>query len=584
MKLERLRAQLGRLRRQRWSVRWASGWSLFATVLIWLLVGAFVVDFWLRLRVLERLAVLLVLVLAGLWTFRRSTWPLIRVRENDLQVALLVEKQQKLDSDLVTALQFEQAPAAGWGSTQLRDAVVEYVADFSKGINVFEGISYAQVKRRLMFGGATLLVAVLAMLMFPGYAAAFFNRLMLGRAHYPTRTVISTIAVNGQTVGPGSGVALPAGVPVEFVIDLRGEIPSTGEVQLASRTSAQVSRLQLLPDRVIAGNEEIQTSSKSEAEKDAAEAKARGVPTSAVEGRRFRVGLPRLNEPVDVTITAGDAFTDPFGLEQVPRPVVDVQLRPTPPAYASRSKKASESAGSRQLAVIEGSQVDVTVHCSNKKLKSVLLLRGEQSLPLVPMATGEGWQLPPQTVPFDQVTEPIAFEIQVVDEDGITLERPLPCYIRILADRAPRIVAAVVTDRVLPGAKPNIAFGATDDYGVSAVTVKWQLTRADGEQLEGTVPVIKTAADSKLPPAVRKGKYAFDLKPLKLNKGDEVRVSLEATDYRGTAAGKTAASEPVVLQVTDESGILAGLSESDEKSAQQLDLIIQRQLGIGGSQ
>jgi hypothetical protein len=35
--------------------------------------------------------------------------------------------------------------------------------------------------------------------------------------------------------------------------------------------------------------------------------------------------------------------------------------------------------------------------------------------------------------------------------------------------------------------------------------------------------------------------------------------------------------------VTDERGVLASLMESDEKSARQLDAIIQRQLGIGGS-
>jgi hypothetical protein len=36
--------------------------------------------------------------------------------------------------------------------------------------------------------------------------------------------------------------------------------------------------------------------------------------------------------------------------------------------------------------------------------------------------------------------------------------------------------------------------------------------------------------------------------------------------------------------VTDESGILAAISESDERSARRLDEIIKRQLGIGESQ
>jgi hypothetical protein len=66
-----------------------------------------------------------------------------------------------------------------------------------------------------------------------------------------------------------------------------------------------------------------------------------------------------------------------------------------------------------------------------------------------------------------------------------------------------------------------------------------------------------------------------------LTKGDEVHVTLEAIDFRGANAGQSARSEPIILRVTDESGVLAGLSEADERSARQLDAIIQRQLGIG---
>jgi hypothetical protein len=38
-----------------------------------------------------------------------------------------------------------------------------------------------------------------------------------------------------------------------------------------------------------------------------------------------------------------------------------------------------------------------------------------------------------------------------------------------------------------------------------------------------------------------------------------------------------------MLDITDESGILAALSETDERSAKQLETIIERQLGVGGT-
>ena len=73
------------------------------------------------------------------------------------------------------------------------------------------------------------------------------------------------------------------------------------------------------------------------------------------------------------------------------------------------------------------------------------------------------------------------------------------------------------------------------------------------------------------------------LAALGLRKGDQVRVTLTATDYRGSGKGQTSSSEPIMLDITDESGILAALSETDERSAKQLETIIERQLGVGGT-
>jgi hypothetical protein len=42
-------------------------------------------------------------------------------------------------------------------------------------------------------------------------------------------------------------------------------------------------------------------------------------------------------------------------------------------------------------------------------------------------------------------------------------------------------------------------------------------------------------------------------------------------------------SEPLLLDVTDERGVLAGMVESDERLARQLDAVIERQVGIGES-
>lgn len=83
--------------------------------------------------------------------------------------------------------------------------------------------------------------------------------------------------------------------------------------------------------------------------------------------------------------------------------------------------------------------------------------------------------------------------------------------------------------------------------------------------------------------SLQRGQTALDLTSLGLTKGDEVRVIVEAVDERGHLPSQVGRSEPLTFQVTDQSGILAGLLETDQQSARQLDAIIQRELGIGGT-
>ena len=79
------------------------------------------------------------------------------------------------------------------------------------------------------------------------------------------------------------------------------------------------------------------------------------------------------------------------------------------------------------------------------------------------------------------------------------------------------------------------------------------------------------------------GSVQVKLDPLGLQVGDQVRLTVRAADYRGAADGREAQSEPIMIEVTDERGILAALTETDERSVQQLDAIIDRELTVGGA-
>lgn len=560
-KLATLRSRLSALRQRRAVVRWGNAWSALGAGLLWVLVAAFVVDYSLEMTRPQRFVSLLFIAGTGWWIFKHFTRPFLGQRESELDIALLVEKEQEIDTDLVAALQFETPEAKRWGSTTLEQAVIDYVADFGQSLNVFKGFDTTQLRRRIGTFAVTFLLVLVAVGLYPRHAAAFFNRLLLGSRHYPTRTVIEQILVNGQRVdvnGSMAALKFPFGKPLKLEVFCGGEIPTQGLAKLTTVAQGIHTAL-ILKDLPIEPADEI-----------------------TAKSHRFVGEQPRLVDTVNYQIYVGDAWTDPVTLQVIPLPIVTLDLEATPPSYAAKVEQAlAEKNGSRQIAVIEGSQVTLKLVCSNKPLESATVTIDKQEIPMAASDTeGKEWSLPKTATPFTRVTAPVRYQVQVKDRDGLSLEQPITGFIRLKSDRPPRILAGIISKRVLPGAKPKISIGATDDYGLAKIRIIQEVQHENGEMETSTSDVETILADQQ-PQTTYKGRYTADLKKLKLTKGDQLKLTLEAIDYRGDVEGKPASSEPLVLEVTDVQGFLAGMVETDEQSARRLDAIIQRQLGIG---
>lgn len=565
-RLAPLRTRLADLRRRRWRLRVGSAAAMTGLILAWSFVLLFFVDWLFEFNRLQRLILLCGIAGVAVWCWKRILAPALAIVETDLDMALVVERQQAIDSDLVAALQFESFEARRWGSISLKEAVIEYVAEFANEMDVFQGLDTAQFRRRLRAAGATLFVLLVAGALFPRHFGTFVNRMFLGAAHYPTRTVIERIVLNGTEVLPSSGRQVPFRTPfgraLRAEIHLSGRIPESGRLRLTGVRNGLQTAVELT----------------------AGARNQKGSPDlagTAPEGTVFTGALSRLTDGATYQIFLGDAWTDPAAIEVIPLPVVAVELDHVPPAYAAQAAAPVAQRGTLQISVIEGSDVSIRVVCRNKPLKSATLLVAMNEYPLVPADdTRMTWKLPSGASPLSRVVQPVSFEVRVVDDDELAPEQPLKGHIHLLADRPPRVAAGVVTAQVLPAAKPSLAYGATDDYGIADLRLRRQIVRLGGGIDEG-VSTIESATGNQSPPTAMSGRHVIDLKPLALVKGDEVRLTLEALDYRGERLGSIGQSETLILRVTDESGILAGLVETDEKSARQLDQIIQRQLGIG---
>ena len=211
---------------------------------LWVLAGTFALDWYFQrhLDFWQRLLLLVFAAAAVMWAFVRFALPWLGKREDETEMALLVERQAGIDSDLVAALQFESGDAARWGSPQLQTAVIERVAARQKKIDVMAGMPRQPRSRRLKLLIASVAVWALLAFLVPQHVKVFFQRLAFGCAHYPSQTQVVEIRVNGTSVDLSGAsdctgemaVHVPFGQAVRFEVSAEGEQPASGRVEITA--------------------------------------------------------------------------------------------------------------------------------------------------------------------------------------------------------------------------------------------------------------------------------------------------------------------------------------------------------------
>jgi hypothetical protein len=623
--LSKLHRRLARLRRRRRWIRWGTGYSALLTALLWLLAALFLADWLLHMDVEARIAGMAIAGLCLIWVFRRYTLPWLGDGETEIDMALFVQRQHHIDTDLVAALEFERPEASTWGSVQLEEQVIQQTAELTRDLDVAEGLKRDNLRRRLTTLSITAAVIVVAAVLFPDYARVFFNRLLLGRAHYPTQTILVALEVNGHPIDLRAwekpSLTSSYGTPVKFKVLAAGRIPEEGRVAVRIVSGGLESSLKLEKVKAAGGATAAEGKPPASAPSPLPSPGGRGGSGTEEKQVAFAGELPRLVETIDYQVFLGDAWTDPAQLRVVPLPLVDVSLLVTPPSYAKDDPTiASGATGLRQIYVIEGSRVEMRI-VSDKPLRDATVTIGGVAFrmsrdPAPSRDRKEHWRLDPRqpallplswmlwtavALPLESVVEPVAYSIQVTDLDDLCLERPIEGVIRIKTDHPPTAaITRLVTRFVLPKAAPRMSYRATDDYGLSKVSVLAEVTHADG-RTETLAPVpLASLKQGETPKRLLQDEVRIDLAqlraapgdlaeppqgaaPVKLVKGDQLKLTLEAVDYRGPAReGKASQSDPVVLQVTDEEGIYAAMSETDRETARQYETMIERQLEVGG--
>jgi len=557
-RLTKIYGGLGRLRLLRTAVRLGSAWSIVLSILLWALAGAFALDFWIRMGRLERGIVLIAAVALVAWAVAKHLLPAMKIRESDTALAVLVDQRQGMHSDLVAAIQFEDVSREQYGSGDLREAVIDYTDAASGDLDLLEGFTpeaRKQIMSRLAIFLLTAAVCLVPGAIWRSHTAAFLNRLLLGQARYPTRTIIKEI------VSPGRSTAY--GRPVKFAVRADGELPKTGKVKVEAVSKGMDATVELHQDP---------------------------------DDPRLYVGtLADVYDDMSYTVFIGDDHMGPRKLELIPLPLVQLKMVVEAPLYA-RHGRSGAGGNRQQVVVLEGSKV-IPVVTADKELASVKLDILEKVETDEPSPTGKPVMKVQQTItmtrrgkafvvdsdgptaPFARVTKEIRFRIRARDTDGLPPERPIEGLVAVANDNAPSSVALFAFSRlVVPKARPQLSFGAEDDYALARLELHLSVRRAD--EVTDLDPVVVKLKEH--PPGYR-GVYPLNLAALKVSEGDEVAVVVEAFDYRGPAPaeGKSRRSQKWVFKVTDRAGVLRGMDRLQEQMGRKLDEAVRAQFEAG---
>lgn len=528
-----------RVRRYRSIARLGSGVAQWITAAGWLFLATFGLDWLAGMDTVERFVLLAIEIAILVWLFKKYLVPVLSVKESLIGIAAKIETRQNVQSDLVAALQFNDADMSQFGSAQLRNQVVENTANLSPSIDYLFGFSRPELWKSLIKGFGTIAVIVTVAVAVPDYFSIFLQRIALGGDSYPTKTVILSL----ETIETHAVI----GRPITFVVsvDENKEIPDSGLLKIRGKNDSE-SELNL---------------------------------TRTGNTNEYTVTLPRVIDEFSVTAVVGDDIAEPKRIKVLQVPRIELEMKADIPAYAVESFSV-KSTGGRIQSVLAGSNVHPILRSSNNPLKSAVILLGEESFTLTKQ--NDRWVMPVENHPLIGVESTMKYQISVTDTNGISPDRPITGILQVRPDQNPRIAAATVINLVLSGAAPRVKFRAIDDFGIDTIAADITVTRVGMDTSDDTITRMINGPESHAKQI--DNTVAIELEDFGLEIGDTVLVTLQVTDYRGKQQGVTIASDPIEFTVTSRANFLAAMRDIDSETDEKLDQIIKAQLGVGDRQ
>ncbi|GIX03261.1 MAG: hypothetical protein KatS3mg113_0267 [Planctomycetaceae bacterium] len=517
--------------------------------LLLLLWGLFVIDWRWRLSWYWRAAIESAVGLAWLFLCGRFLWPAWHLPPALTTIALQLENRFGLRNDLVAALDFSRHPAPSSITRHLQAEVIRSTYDKTRLLAWEHLVNWKPVIQlaRLLTGFCLLTVTAIGF--FPEHAGAYWQRLCLKSARYPTRTQVTQIWVNHRAFTKEhlvSGIRLTPTETTLVELVCQGECPDTGGFSVVGLSTGQRAwwELERLP---LTDN-------------------------SVAHDPRYQLRLPALTEPVLVQLELGDAWEDPWRFELA----IPLQLEWTWHVETLRAAQGwvdTPFTGALQVNLQEGDHLRLELQAQNKPLELVRLHIDQQTLHLHPRHHGGyDWQTPEAWTASSPGTH--TFSVDVQDGEQQVYDAVLQGLIVVVPDPAPSVSAQISAGRVLPQARPRLTCRAHDDRGLARVGVKAELMNRVGTPFELVLWQPAGVASPSFEQSVELPLSTWELQP-----GDQLTITVWAEDLREAGAPQRGFSSTIPLEIVDQAAILEQLREWDRRAVDQLETMIRLHLG-----
>ncbi|MBI3270103.1 MAG: hypothetical protein HYZ53_13845 [Planctomycetes bacterium] len=499
-----IRRALARTRRRWLAVKRGEGLLLLSVFVSAAVLVCFLLDNFLHLGALPRLALTVLFAAGVLYVTGRHLFPFLVSAPTDEEVALLIERGTPgFDNRLINAIQLEGAAlepaAASFAGLLLEDA-----GRFLQSVDLGAAVSHDGLRKF-----ARLLPVPLAALLVYGLAfpASFRNALQ-------------------RYTHPSSFVA-----------------PLTRTTLLVQPGHARVLRGDRLVVQALTGGEQPPGATLRTWARDQNTAQE-----MTFTGAGFSFAFDKVSDSFEYRVDAGDAESERFRVTALDRPrVVSIALEFRYPEYTRLPPKTEDPATGEIVALI-GTRVRLTARANRPLAKAAIVLSDGAVLPARDLA-GERFSVELVVERKDR------FRFQVEDVDGFT-DKDRPSYsILALEDRPPTVELREPGRNVTlpPAGELSVSVRAKDDFGLVSVTL-----HGSREGSQEDIPLAVWTAFER-DREVNTG-FLLRLAPLALKPGDILRYVARARDTKGQETASRTFAIAVAGPQEEKAKLLEGLS------------------------